>query len=110
MTRLLENEKAFLEKVRDLLNQIQEDLGPRTVESRSITSVQLLMCINAILAKQPKMSELVDILNVSTSTLYKTTNKLIEIGYCEKVRDPEDARIRRLKVTPKFEKFVRNVS
>ncbi|MFW5795202.1 MAG: winged helix DNA-binding protein [Bacillota bacterium] len=108
MSRLLPREKKFLERVHVLLEEIQDDIGERTTTSRSLTNLQLTMLLETILFNEPTMKELTESLNVSTSTLYKATEKLIELGFCEKVDDIEDARIKRLKTTPKFERIVRN--
>lgn len=47
------------------------------------------------------MTEVAELLNISTSTLTISVNRLIEKGYAERMRDEEDRRIVRVKLTEK---------
>lgn len=107
MPRLLPEEQKFLNDILSVLCKLSKTVGKRSPEDRSLTTLQLEMCIRSITDNEPTMNELVERMEISTSTLYESIEKLQNLGLCKKEKDPEDQRIRRLEPTGKLRKILK---
>lgn len=109
MINLLSKEKKPILHTVNLIREIDDFIGRREFGQESMTSIQLEMCLRSVIMNKPKMNDLVDAMNISTSTLYRAISKLEEYGLCEKVKDAEDGRIRRLIPTKDLERIIKNI-
>lgn len=93
------SEQAVLRSLEAIMRAMREaafDVARELPCSRgAIPAVRLLSLSGPL-----QVSELADLLHVDTSVASRQVGQLVDDGYAERVEDPHDRRVRRLRLTP----------
>ncbi|MFB0918048.1 MAG: MarR family transcriptional regulator [Clostridiaceae bacterium] len=97
------NRKVLNHLFVNVFNQIlrieEKVIKQQTVLNLTVNEMHTIEAIGKYTSKN--MSEVAELLNITTGTLTISVNRLIEKGYVERMRDEDDRRIVRIKLTDK---------
>ena len=109
--------KLTLDEFADKMDEIMPIVGREFLRRHvgdlckgKITVQQLLIVDTLCREGETKMSDLARIMTVTTAAMTGTVERLVRYGYVERVFDPDDRRIIKIKLSQKGESFIAQIN
>lgn len=106
------SKQQYLEQLFDTMEQLRKLMEGRAQESheeRFATIMQFLALKFLRTSQDRTIGELADHLMLSKSSATQLIERLVKAGFVERIDDPEDRRIVRLRITPRGEQLLANM-